>query len=94
MLTLYIHTVQHSRYGEADGKKIYVFIPRSFLVVNVCNQGKNLCSSCIFTQYSTVDTEKLMEKIIHLLWNCVYNRRSLLHNLLDEFHPCSFCFKL
>ena len=24
-------------------------IPRSFLVINVCNQGKTLCSPCIFT---------------------------------------------
>jgi len=23
------------------------FIPRSFRVINVCNQGKNLCSPCI-----------------------------------------------
>ena len=29
------------------GKKKYVCIPHSFLVINVCNQGKNLCSSCI-----------------------------------------------
>jgi len=27
--------------------KKYVFIPRSFLVINVCNQGKILCSPCI-----------------------------------------------
>jgi len=27
-------------------KKIYVCIPRSFLVINVCNQGKTLCSPC------------------------------------------------
>jgi hypothetical protein len=27
--------------------KKYVFIPRSFLVINVCNQGKTLCSPCI-----------------------------------------------
>ena len=25
----------------------YVCIPRSFLVINVCNQGKTLCSPCI-----------------------------------------------
>jgi len=25
----------------------YVFIPRSFLVKNICNQGKTLCSICI-----------------------------------------------
>ena len=27
-------------------KKKYVCIPRSFLVTNVCNQGKTLCSPC------------------------------------------------
>jgi hypothetical protein len=26
---------------------LYVCIPRSFLVINVCNQGKTLCSPCI-----------------------------------------------
>ena len=29
-------------------KKTYVCIPRGFLVINVCNQGKILCSPCIF----------------------------------------------
>jgi len=28
-------------------KKKYVCIPHSFLVINVCNQGKTLCSPCI-----------------------------------------------
>ena len=28
-------------------KKEYICIPRSFLVINVCNQGKTLCSPCI-----------------------------------------------
>ena len=28
-------------------KNIYVFIACSFLVINVCNQKKNLCSPCI-----------------------------------------------
>jgi hypothetical protein len=28
--------------------KRYVCIPRSFLVTNVCNQGKTLCSPCTF----------------------------------------------
>jgi len=32
--------------------KKYVYIPRSFLVINVCNQGKTLCSPCICL-YST-----------------------------------------
>ena len=29
------------------GKKEHVCIPRSFLVVNVCNLGKTFCSPCI-----------------------------------------------
>ena len=29
-----------------DGKKKYVCIPRSFLVISACNQGKTLCSPC------------------------------------------------
>ena len=28
-------------------KKKYVYIPRIFLVISVCNQGKILCSPCI-----------------------------------------------
>jgi hypothetical protein len=28
-----------------------VCIPRSFLVINVCNQGKTLCSPCILRPY-------------------------------------------
>jgi hypothetical protein len=31
----------------SNGKKC-VFIPRSFLVINVCNQGETLCSPCSF----------------------------------------------
>jgi len=27
-------------------KKNYVYIPRSFLVINVCIKGKTLCSPC------------------------------------------------
>jgi hypothetical protein len=30
----------------SNGKKKYIFIPRIFVVINVCNQGKNLCSPC------------------------------------------------
>ena len=34
-------------------KKIYVIIPRSFLVINVCNQEKTLRSPCISVHIST-----------------------------------------
>ena len=32
--------------------KKYVCIPRSFVVANVCNQGKTLCSPCTFIRNS------------------------------------------
>jgi hypothetical protein len=32
-------------------KKKYVFIPRSFLVINVCNQGKTLWPPCILPKW-------------------------------------------
>ena len=31
----------------------YVCIPHSFIVINVCNQRKNLCSPCIYTHTHT-----------------------------------------
>jgi hypothetical protein len=34
-------------------KNIYVCIPRSFFVINVCNQEKTLCSPCITLQFKT-----------------------------------------
>ena len=33
---------------ELHFEKIYVFIPRSFLVISVRNHGKTLCSPCIY----------------------------------------------
>jgi len=32
----------------------YVCIPRSFLVINVCNEGKILCAPCIFKCYGAL----------------------------------------
>jgi hypothetical protein len=32
--------------------KKYVCIPRSFLVLSVCSQGKTLCAPCIFAKIS------------------------------------------
>jgi len=34
-------------------KKYYVCIPRSFLVISVCSQGKTLCSPCILAPVPT-----------------------------------------
>jgi len=39
--------------------KKYVCIPRSFLVINVCNQGKTLCSPCVLYQSNTTDFKML-----------------------------------
>jgi len=38
-----------------------VCIPRSFLVIDVCNQGKNLCSPCIIiAQYNCYTSNKCL----------------------------------
>jgi len=60
--------------------QLYVCIPRRFLVINVCNQGKTLCSPCIILQYynlmgppsyiqSVVDRKVIMRRI-----SCTLNR--------------------
>ena len=38
---------------ELHFEKRNVCIPRSFLVINVCNQGKTLCSTCTHTHTHT-----------------------------------------
>ena len=40
-----------------------VFIPRSFLVINACNQGKTLCSHCIYL-YNICSTAKVHETTV------------------------------
>ena len=35
-------------------KVVVINIPCSFLVINICNQGKTLCSPCIYTLCSPV----------------------------------------
>ena len=35
-------------------KNIYICIPHNFLVINVCNQGKTLCSPCIINYINWV----------------------------------------
>jgi hypothetical protein len=50
---------------------LYVCIPRSFLVINVCNQGKTLRSHCIVnnaTEYQECHLESAvprLEETIH-----------------------------
>jgi len=41
--------------------KKYVCIPRNFLVISVCNQGKTLCSPCISSCLVKRESE-------HALW--------------------------
>jgi len=42
-----------------EKKKKYVCIQRSFLVINVCNQGKNLCPPCIIKKEHILETWRL-----------------------------------
>jgi len=55
----------------------YVCIPRSFLVTNVCNQGKALCSPCIANYEIFYEFFVLMdyEMYVCMLWsrNCFYD---------------------
>jgi len=56
----------------SNGKKNYVCIPCSFLLINVCNQGKTLCSPCIIklSQYVVVKVfyiDCIMIKMIKVL---------------------------
>ena len=39
-----------------------MFVPRSFIVINVCNQGKNVCSPCIYI-YVQFNWNKLLGKM-------------------------------
>ena len=44
--------------------KIYVYIPRSFLVINVFNQGTTLCSPCRLWDPKTKCYNKKLYKIL------------------------------
>jgi len=48
--------------------KKYVCIPRSFLVNNICNQGKTLCSPCI-SIYKIYSLTHLSVKLWDMMWN-------------------------
>jgi len=49
--------------------KKYVFIPCSFLVLDVCNQGKTLCSPCIL-EYSEVNLR--LQNVKWVLWITIW----------------------
>jgi len=46
------HTILET--NLSNGKEKYVYIPRSFLVINFCNQGKTSCSPCIYVHFTSV----------------------------------------
>jgi len=50
-----------------------VFIPRSFLVIKVCNQGKTLCSPCILGEYFlwcwNLDDSENVPELRRKFWN-------------------------
>jgi hypothetical protein len=49
-------------YGLTNPKcKKYVCIPRRFLVINVCNQGKTLCSPCTLAETCCSKTSQLVK---------------------------------
>jgi len=55
-------------------KKKKVRIPRSFLVINVCNQGKTLCSPCIIRPYRP--TKCTFPKLMFLIYDVCYMFRT------------------
>jgi len=59
-------------------------IPRSFLVINVCNQGKTLCSPCITVPYSHILVEEITrrKKEVEMFKPLQYITLSLEENLL------------
>jgi len=70
----------------SNGKKKYVCIPRSFLVINACNQGKTLCSPCIIRNNWSLLTMFNNYNIINAVFSCdfllsVFSFRLLLLHL-------------
>ena len=69
--------------------KKYVCIPRSFLVLNVCKQGKNLCSSCIlfssqevFNLRSSEDACKIVQGRVSAIAGGTHNRVSVVQKTI------------
>jgi hypothetical protein len=50
--------------------KKYVCIPRSFLVINVCNQGKTLCSPCTLKRVRATIVVMGKQWVLHNLSVC------------------------
>jgi len=62
-------------------KKKYVCIPRSFLVISVCNQGKNLCWPCISLEPAGINSCFARLSLIgSFVWSWGGKLRYLFHN--------------
>jgi len=77
-------------------KKKCVCIPRSFLVINVCNQGKTLCSPCIILYAHPVEQVNLFnslgniisyEKEFHIDQKKMHNYLKITGILNNVFRP-------
>ena len=72
----------------SNGKKIYICIPRSFTVINVCNEGKTLCPPCTsFPPYVLVLGDALSIHTGHV--SCSL-QSTLSTNLTVLNYPCVF----
>jgi len=62
----YLETALHVSGGISihHQERKNVCIPRCFLVINVCNQGKTLCSPCI--------SNKMQRYTVYFIWKLLY----------------------
>jgi len=58
-----------------------VCIPRSFLVINVCNQGKTLSSPCILRQVKFKTILLYKKENMYTFWN-----GSIPAGVIENFH--------
>ena len=56
-------------------KKKYIFIPRTFLIINVCNQGKNLCSPCTAVVHNNHSKIYVSEGVYFFCEDSVHSER-------------------
>jgi hypothetical protein len=63
-------------------KKIIFFIADSFLVINVCNQGKNLCSPSI--------SNKMHRYTVYFIWKLLYMFRVVPPPIIRSENNCIY----
>ena len=61
---------------------VYVCIPRSFLVINVCSQGKTLCSPCI--------SNKMQRYTVYFIWKLLYMFRVVTLPIIRKAKNCIY----